>query len=288
MSQPLNLGPGEEDPLAVVLKSRDQLLALFADGARPKDRMLMGIEHEMFGHDRNLNQPVSYEGASSISSLFLHMAKHSDPSDPFVPVMEGQNIVALMSKKGVIALEPGGQIEIAARPEFGLIKLNDAFMAIAKELYQRAFELDIDLFAIGVHPIAQCSEMARVKKKRYKIMHDRMLEQKGLGSDMMNRTCSIQLNIDYSNEQDMVLKARLAASLMPFLALLCSSSAFLEGKPTKRVLERAHIWQKTDTERTGFPSIIFDSDFGYESWINYALKVPMYFIRRGSDYIDVR
>lgn len=286
MSQPHNFGPNEKDPLAVLLKSSDQLIALFQDAARPRGQELMGIEYEMFGRDKVLKKPLPYEGRTSITSLFLHLAAKSDEKDPWVPAMEGHNIVALTSARGTIALEPGGQVEIAMGPASGLLQGNADFLDILQELQTRADELGIELFAVGIHPSARPEDMAQVKKKRYAIMRNYMSKRQGLGIDMMTRTCSIQLNLDYNDEPDLVEKARLGVSLMPFLALLCSSSAFKEGKTVPHAVERAYVWQNTDTDRTGFPAIIFEDDFGYKKWIEWALDVPMYFIRRGPVYID--
>lgn len=287
MSQPLSFGPNK-DPLAVPILSDTQLHQVFIDGARPKDNMLLGIEYEMFAHDRIRNTPLSYEGPTSISSLFYHMAHKSDPNDPLIPVMEENNIVALSNQNATIALEPGGQIELAMSPKNDLVSINEEFYSLLTNVKKWAHDINIDLFSMGMHPLAKREDMAMVKKQRYLIMHNQLNHRKGLGHDMMKRTCSIQLNLDYFDEEDFVKKTRLSASLMPFFAILCSSSAFLEGQKTSLAVQRAHIWLHTDHSRTGFPKVIFDEDFGYKAWVNYALMVPMYFIRRENTYIDVR
>lgn len=288
MSQPLNFGPGENDPWGVLLRHEDQLEQIFLKHEVKKDSVLMGIEYEIFAHDQKQNKPLSYEGVVSITSLYFHMVKLSAyKPDPWVAIMEGSNIVAITDKRATIALEPGGQIEIAAKPHHDLKHMNSVFSQVAQELSAAAQDLNITLFAVGIHPLAKRSDMAQVKKSRYAIMRDYMQGREGLGLDMMTRTCSIQLNLDLVSEADMVKKTRLAACLTPIFSLLCSSSGFLEGQKTHHALERCFIWQQTDRDRTGIPEIIFAKNFGYQAWIDYALNVPMYFIRRGNNYIDV-
>lgn len=288
MSQPQDFGPHGSDPLAVLIKNFDQLTQVFhATEKNTHDRM-MGIEFEMFAEDLLHAHPLAYEGAISISKLFFHLALKSAAShDPYVPVIEEGNIVALNSKRATIALEPGGQLEIAAKPQKTLLNVNQIFQEVAKDLDDAARDLGIELFAIGIHPLAGRHDMATVKKSRYDIMRSYMGHLPGLGLDMMTRSCSIQVNLDFQNEADMVAKTQLAARLIPFFSLLCSSAAFIEGKATSHALPRGHIWRETDTARTGIPSVIFAPNFGYRAWTEWVLDVPMYFIRRGTTYINV-
>jgi glutamate--cysteine ligase len=249
---------------------------------------MLGIEYEMFGQINDGLSPLPYEGKISIKKLFNLLAQKSVYlSDPFIPVYEKENLVALSSKRAIIALEPGGQIEIAMKPYREISQATIIFTQIVEEITQSANELGIQLFSMGIHPTAKKSEMAMVKKRRYAIMRDYMNITPGLGLDMMTRSCAIQVNLDFQNESDMVIKARLAAALVPFLSLLTSSSAFLEGELCSHAVERAHVWRNTDHDRTGIPSIIFDKTFSYAAWIDMVLDVPMYFIRRASSYINV-
>ncbi len=288
MSQPEDFGSLGHDPLAIPLETLDQLLEVFKNAEKKSDDAMMGIEYEMFGHDMSKNRPLSYEGSPSIHELFFHLAKKSaNKVDPFFAVVEEGNVVALRSHRAVIALEPGGQIEIAARPQTTLKLVNEIFDEVARELYDAATDLNIRLFATGIHPLATRKDMALVKKSRYEIMHAYMADLPGLGVDMMTRSCAIQLNLDFESEKDMVEKMRLAVRLMPFFSLLCSSACFIEGAPSLKALPRGNIWHETDPHRTGIPAIIFAQDFGYQAWIDFALDVPMYFIRRGVRYINV-
>lgn len=288
MSQPQDFGPKGQDPLEKPLKTLEQLVEVFLGAQKTLTTRMLGIEYEMFAQDLSANKPLSYQGVVSIEALFTAIAKNSEKSsDPLKLVIEEGNVVALSSKRAVIALEPGGQIEIAASPQASLDKVNLVIEEIAQELVNAAEKLNIALFAIGVHPLASREDMADVKKSRYQIMRNFMGHLPGLGLDMMKRSASIQLNLDFTSETDMAEKTRLAARLMPFFSLLCSSAAMVEGKPSVNALPRGNIWQKTDPARTGFPQIIFAKDFGYLSWIKWALEVPMYFIRRKTKYIDV-
>jgi glutamate--cysteine ligase len=288
MSQPKEFGTSESDPLNKHLKNIDQLIALFSNTERSLTDVKLGIEYEMFGQVKKSQTPLPYEGNVSITSLFLHLVGTSKTSiDPFTPVFEGENLVALSCKRAVIALEPGGQLEIAASPHRTLEDTITIFSDVVRDIKNAAADKGIDLFALGIHPSAQREDMAKVKKARYLIMRDYMGGLSGLGLDMMTRSCAIQLNLDYISEQDMVSKTRLAAALVPFYSLICASVAFVDKKPSTYAVERGHVWRKTDPDRTGIPAIIFQKDFGYRAWINMVLDVPMYFLRRNKTYIDV-
>lgn len=289
MSQPQVFGPKDSDPFATPLTNIDQLVQLFHHSARTRSDWMIGIEYEMFGQIHNGQKPLPYEGPLSITSFYTHLLKASQSTDdPFAPIMEGDNLVGLSGKRAVIALEPGGQIEIAARPHHRLDDATTSFRELVEEITSAAASLNIELFAVGIHPNAGHEDMAFVKKARYDIMRAHMQGLHGLGLDMMTRSCAIQINLDYENERDLVAKARLGATLVPFYSVLCSSSAFVDGKPANLALARGNVWRKTDPARTGIPALIFVPNFGYEAWINMVLDVPMYFIRRGQTYHDAR
>lgn len=288
MSQPRAYGPDEKDPFGHPLVNVDQLDDIFKNAERKKTDFLIGLEYEMFGQINGGLLPLPYEGATSITSLFHHLVAHSKNSnDPFLPLYEGENIVALSCARAIIALEPGGQIEIALKPHHDLLTVTNSFKNVVEDIHHAATQLNIDLFALGIHPAASQSEMAVVKKSRYAIMRNYMGHLSGLGLDMMTRSCAIQINLDFKNEADMVEKMRLGAALSPIFSLLCASTAFIDKIPSTHAIERGHVWRKTDPDRTGIPFIIFERDFGYRSWIEMVLDVPMYFIRREQNYHDV-
>lgn len=289
MSQPEVFGQHHRDPYDVALTDLAQLTQVFYDAERAPSDWLIGIEYEMFGQIDNAQRPLPYQGATSITSFFHELVRRSQKSaDPFAPILEGTNIVGLTCKRAVIALEPGGQIEIAARPHHQLQNATTTFEALVKDLDVVAQALGIELFAIGIHPKARREDMADVKKARYGIMRRQMNDLNGLGLDMMTRSCAIQINLDFVDENDMIAKTRLAACLVPFYSLLCTSSAFIDGKPTQFAIARGNVWRKTDPRRTGIPAVFFSPSFGYQAWINLVLDVPMYFIRRESTYHDAR
>lgn len=286
MSQPEIFG---HDPYETPLTSMSQLVALFHNSARQKSAAMIGIEYEMFGQIDDGNRPLPYEGPVSIHSFFSSLIERfKNSTDPYSPLYEGENLVGLTGKRAVIALEPGGQIEIAARPHHSLRDATTIFLDLAEELVEVGSKLGIDFFALGIHPNAHQDDMAVVKKARYGIMRQQMQSLRGNGLDMMTRSSAIQINLDYEDEQDFVRKARLGAALTPFLSLFCTSSAFIDGQPSRFAIERGNVWRTTDPARTGIPALIFSSDFGYTAWINMVLDVPMYFIRRGQVYHDAR
>jgi glutamate--cysteine ligase len=227
MSQPKNFAVDEIDPLAIPLKKIDQLVELFYQAEKPKKNWMLGVEYELFGQIDNCSRPLPYEGPVSISTLFHKLSEITKLKDPLTPVMEGKNIVALVGSQAVIALEPGGQIEIAALPHHRLTDVITNFEAVVKIIDDEAQNQGIQLFALGIHPAATRDEMAQVKKARYAIMQSYMSQLSGLGLEMMTRTCAIQLNLDFANEMDMATKTKLAACLSPFYSLLCASVAFI-------------------------------------------------------------
>lgn len=280
MSQPIS--EDLNDPLNKSIHHEQDLVSIFT--MAEKDIGLIGIEYEMFAQ-KNLS-PLPFAGDISITTLFNALSQSKSKYN-FTPIYENDHIVALGTNNGVIALEPGGQIEIALKPYDNIINALKNFEDLLKVIHDVAHDLGITLFALGLHPWAQRDEMALVKKARYGIMQQYMSSLPGLGLDMMTRSCAIQFNLDYRHEKDMIKKTRLAAFLSPLLALLSSSSAFIDKKPTTYAIARGNVWRFTDPLRSGIPKIIFDDNFGYDLWINYALDVPMYFIRRQSNYYPV-
>lgn len=287
MSQPLPMD-GQKDLYAGEIKESQDLLKIFYDKEKPVKNGLLGIEYEFFGLNKYTKKPLPFMGEISIENLFEHIIKKTKNSkDRFEPIYDNGHIVALSSKKAIIALEPGGQLEIATLPKNNLSEAIENLNIITKEISQFCKEKNIELLAMGFQPVAKLSEMATVKKSRYDIMWQYMQKLQGHGLDMMKRSCAIQINIDYHDEKDMAEKLKVAFRLSPLLSALYSSSAFKEGKSLKNSSERLFVWKNTDDKRTGIPKIVFEENFGYQQWIDYALNVPMYFIRRNDRYYDV-
>ena len=261
-----------------------ELLDWFKSGAKPKKDWKIGTEHEKFVFYNDNLQRVRYLGASGISELLNEVAGKYN----WEKILENKNTIGLKDDTGAsISLEPGGQLELSGTPLENLhqtCKETGLHLKIMKEVMQG---LDLSMIGIGYDPKWKRSEVDWMPKGRYEIMKNYMPKVGNLGLDMMLRTCTIQVNLDYSNEQDMIEKFQISLALQSIGTALFANSPFIEGKPSGYLSSRALVWTDTDSERTGVPQIVFNSDFGYESWLNYILNVPMYFIYRNGVYVDM-
>ena len=261
-----------------------ELLDWFKSGAKPKKDWKIGTEHEKFVFYNDNLQRVRYLGASGISELLNEVAGKYN----WEKILENKNTIGLKDDTGAsISLEPGGQLELSGTPLENLhqtCKETGLHLKIMKEVMQG---LDLSMIGIGYDPKWKRSEVDWMPKGRYEIMKNYMPKVGNLGLDMMLRTCTIQVNLDYSNEQDMIEKFQISLALQSIGTALFANSPFIEGKPSGYLSSRAMVWTDTDSERTGVPQIVFDSDFGYQSWLNYILNVPMYFIYRNGVYVDI-
>ena len=261
-----------------------ELLDWFKSGAKPKKDWKIGTEHEKFVFYNDNLQRVRYLGASGISELLNEVAGKNN----WEKILENKNTIGLKDDTGAsISLEPGGQLELSGTPLENLhqtCKETGLHLKIMKEVMQG---LDLSMIGIGYDPKWKRSEVDWMPKGRYEIMKNYMPKVGNLGLDMMLRTCTIQVNLDYSNEQDMIEKFQISLALQSIGTALFANSPFIEGKPSGYLSSRAMVWTDTDSERTGVPQIVFDSDFGYQSWLNYILNVPMYFIYRNGVYVDM-
>ena len=261
-----------------------ELLDWFKSGAKPKKDWKIGTEHEKFVFYNDNLQRVRYLGASGISELLNEVAGKYN----WEKILENKNTIGLKDDTGAsISLEPGGQLELSGTPLENLhqtCKETGLHLKIMKEVMQG---LDLSMIGIGYDPKWKRSEVDWMPKGRYEIMKNYMPKVGNLGLDMMLRTCTIQVNLDYSNEQDMIEKFQISLALQSIGTALFANSPFIEGKPSGYLSSRAMVWTDTDSERTGVPQIVFDSDFGYQSWLNYILNVPMYFIYRNGVYVDM-
>lgn len=281
MSQLPTFGVHNRDPYDVAITNVDQLVDVFKNVEKKSEDSMIGVEYEFFALDTKSLSPLPFTGALSIQTLFSALI-----AEGMTGIYEDDVIVALKGKDAIIALEPGGQIELAAHPKTDLISAVATLSNIANQVNEVGKTLGIVFLAMGIEPNAAVSDMAHVKKKRYDIMRRYMASLGGRGFDMMTRASATQVNLDYSDEQDMVKKMRVAAILCPMFQVLLSNSPFIDGKPTRHALERADVWQKTDKDRVGLPPFIFEKAFGYRDYIEWVLDVPMYFVRRGELYLD--
>lgn len=264
-----------------IIESRDQLIASFARGEKPSDRWRIGTEHEKFVYALGDHHAPSYDEASGIRALLGELEQYG-----WAPVMEGGNVIALTGADGSISLEPAGQFELSGAP---LDNLHQTCAETGRHLAQvkaAGDKLGVGFLGLGMWPDKTRAELPIMPKGRYAIMLRHMPRVGSLGLDMMLRTSTIQVNLDYASEADMVKKFRVGLALQPLATALFANSPFTEGKPNGKLSFRSHIWSDTDPARTGMLPFVFEDGFGYERYADYALDVPMYFVYREGKYID--
>ncbi len=263
-----------------VIENRDQLVAAIAKGEKPKERWRIGTEHEKFVYCRNHRAP-SYDEPGGIHDLLMALTRFG-----WEPVIEGGKVIALAGSDGTVSLEPAGQLELSGAPLENLHQTCAETGRHLKQVKEVGAELGLGFLGVGMWPDKTRGELPIMPKGRYKIMLDHMPRVGTMGLDMMLRTCTIQTNLDYSSEADMVQKFRVSLALQPLATALFASSPFTESKPNGFMSYRSHIWTDTDPARTGMLPFVFEDGFGYERYIDYMLDVPMYFVFRDGKYID--
>tara|TARA_R110000782_G_scaffold182437_6_gene272769 strand:- start:112478 stop:113851 length:1374 start_codon:yes stop_codon:yes gene_type:complete len=269
---------GGDDP---VIESRDHLISVFANGEKPPERWRIGTEHEKFVYSMKDHHAPSYEEKGGIHTLLIGLTRYG-----WKPVYEGENIIALSGDDGTISLEPAGQLELSGAP---LENLHQTCAETGRHLEQVKTVgdmLGLGFLGLGMWPDKTRAELPIMPKGRYDIMLRHMPRVGSLGLDMMLRTCTVQTNLDYASESDMVQKFRVSLALQPLATALFANSPFTEGKPNGFLSYRSHIWSDTDPARTGMLPFVFEDGFGYERYADYALNVPMYFVYRDGKYID--
>src|SRR6202162_1958851 len=267
------------------VERRDDLVAWFEQGCKPKSQWRIGTEHEKFAFTIDGHNPVPYETKRSIRALLEGM-QHLLGWDP---IMEGDNIIGLadVTGGGAISLEPGGQFELSGAPVETIHQTCNELMAHLAQVREIAKPLGIGFLGLGMTPNWSRADIPQMPKGRYKIMTAYMPKVGTLGLDMMYRTCTVQANLDFSSEADMVKKLRVSLALQPVATALFANSPFTERRPNGYLSFRSEIWRDTDTDRSGMLPWAFEPGMGYGRWVDYALDVPMYFVKRGDRYIDV-
>lgn len=269
---------GGEDP---VIERREQLISVFAGGEKPRERWKIGTEHEKFVYSITDHHAPSYAEERGILALLQGLTRFG-----WEPVTEGGKIIALAGDDGTISLEPAGQLELSGAP---LDNLHETCAETGRHLEQvKAVgdELGLGFLGLGMWPDKRREDLPVMPKGRYDIMLRHMPRVGSMGLDMMLRTCTIQVNLDYASEADMVKKFRVGLALQPLATALFANSPFTEGQPNGFLSYRSHIWSDTDPARTGMLPFVFEDGFGYERYADYALDVPMYFVFRDGRYID--
>jgi len=267
--------------------SHEDMTAYFADGCKPADQWRVGAEHEKFGFRLATHESVPYEGPDGIEAMLRGLMRFGwegvfeDRADG------GQTLIALQRGGASVSLEPGGQFELSGAPLNSMHEICEETGRHLEEVKQVADELGLGFLGLGFHPTITREQAAVMPKGRYVIMRRYMPLVGGLGLDMMFRTCTVQANLDFSSEADMVAKFRASLALQPIATALFANSPFTEGRPNGFLSARANVWTDTDPDRTGMLDFVFEDGFGFESYARYALDVPMYFVKRKGLYIDV-
>ena len=277
----------QEDKPSLIVRSRDDLVAWIAEGCKPKENWRIGTEHEKFPFHTGTLTPVAYEGERSICALMEALVDRHG----WEPIREGERIIALKRPDGAmggnISLEPGGQFELSGAPLRTLHETCQEAGEHFREILNVGEALSIGFLGLGFSPKWTLAETPHMPKDRYAIMSRVMPEVGTRGLDMMYRTATIQVNVDFSDEADMVKKLRVSLALQPIATALFAASPFTEGRPNGFKSLRSEIWRDTDPARTGMLPFAFEPGMGFERYTDYALDVPMYFVYRAGRYVDV-
>jgi glutamate--cysteine ligase len=261
--------------------SKAQLVDYIAAGNKPESDWRIGTEHEKFAFRCDDLRPLDYEGPRGIKAMLEGLTEFG-----WTPVEEGGKVIALLKDGASVTLEPGGQLELSGAPVNTVhetCREVDEHLTQCKEIGSR---LNVGFLGLGFNPKWRRDDIPWMPKGRYAIMRDYMPKVGTLGLDMMLRTCTVQVNLDFSSEADMVKKFRTSLALQPIATALWANSPFVEGKPSGYLSYRSHIWTDTDSDRCGMLPFVFEKGFGFERYVDYVLDVPMYFVYRDGKYID--
>ncbi|MDE2011289.1 MAG: glutamate--cysteine ligase [Alphaproteobacteria bacterium] len=264
------------------IESRDDLVRYLEAGSKPKSEWRIGTEHEKFVYDLKDRRPVAYEGRPGIRALLEGMQRFG-----WEPVLEGENIIGLTQNGGAISLEPGGQFELSGAPLFNVHETCAEVNTHQAQVREVAGEIGAGVIGLGFAPDWNLDDVPVMPKGRYGIMRRYMPKVGGYGLEMMFRTCTVQVNLDFSDEADMVKKFRVGLALQPVATALFANSPFRHGKPNGFLSYRSQIWTDVDNARAGMLPFVFEDGMGFERYVDYALGVPMYFVYRDGKYIDV-
>ncbi|MCI5111335.1 MAG: glutamate--cysteine ligase [Marivita sp.] len=262
------------------IEHHDQLAEYLASGCKPKDDWRIGTEHEKFGYCKDTLRPLPYEGERSILAVLQGLRD----AHGWDPVMEGANLIGLVKDGANISLEPGGQLELSGAPLETIHQTCDEVNDHLRDVKDIADKIGVGFIGLGAAPIWRHEDMPLMPKGRYKLMDSYMEKVGTAGTTMMRRTCTVQVNLDFSSEADMVQKLRVALALQPVANALFATSPFFEGKLNGHKSWRGRVWRHLDDARTGMLPFVFEDGFGFEAWVQYALDVPMYFVYRDGVY----
>jgi glutamate--cysteine ligase len=264
------------------IHDRHELVQYLASGARPEAEWTIGTEHEKFGFRLDDLRPPTWDGPQGIEAMLRGLTRFG-----WEPFEEKGRLIALTKAGASVTLEPAGQLELSGAMLENIHQTCCETMAHLREVKTVSDELGLGFLGMGFQPKWRRDEMPWMPKGRYKIMREYMPKRGNLGLDMMTRTCTVQVNLDFSSEADMVKKFRVSLALQPIATALFADSPFTEGKPNGYLSYRSHIWTDTDPDRTGMLDFVFEDGFGFERYVDYLLDVPMYFSYRGGEYVDL-
>ncbi len=264
------------------ITDRRQLVEYLEAGCKPPEAWRIGTEHEKFVYRLEDLRPVPYEGEHGIGALLHGLQRFG-----WKPVEEDGRLIALSADDGCsITLEPGGQFELSGAPLSTIHQTCDEVHEHLRQVREVNAEHQVGMIGLGFMPKWPRQDMPWMPKGRYKIMRDYMPKKGRFGLDMMTRSCTVQVNLDFADEADMVAKFRVGLALQPVATALFANSPFVEGRPSGYFSFRSHVWTDTDPDRCGHLPFVFEDGFGFERYVDYALDVPMYFVNRDGRYID--
>ncbi len=265
-----------------LIESYDQLVETLSKGCKPKEAWRIGTEHEKFGYCQDTHKPLPYEGERSIFAVLSGLRDRYG----WAPLEEGGKLIGLTKDGANVSLEPGGALELSGAPLETIHQTCDEVNTHLAEVKSVADEIGVKFIGLGAAPEWTHEQMPLMPKGRYQLMNDYMNRVGEMGTAMMRRTCTVQVNLDFSSEADMVQKMRVGVALQPVATALFATSPFFEGKVNGHKSWRANIWRNLDDARTGMIPFIFQDGFGFEAWVEWVLDVPMYFVYRDGKYID--
>jgi len=264
------------------VNGKASLVEYMEAGCKPKESWRIGTEHEKFAYHLADLSPLDYEGPSGVRAFLDGLTRYE-----WTPVLENGNPIALSKPDGsFISLEPAGQIELSGAAVETIHQTCDEVTGHLQQVKAIARDLGIGFIGLGYHPKWVSANQPWMPKGRYKIMRKYMPQKGGLGLEMMQNTCTVQVNLDFESEAAMVEMYRISLALQPVATALWANSPFKQGKPVGYLSYRSHIWTDTDPDRSGMLPFVFEDGFGFERYVDYLLDMPMYFVYRDGTYID--
>ena len=272
---------GPSTPSLEPIENKAQLVAYHEAGNKPPEAWRIGTEHEKFAFRREDRMRLAHDGKGGINALLSGLSRFG-----WTLVREGEAVIGAAKDGCTVSLEPGGQVELSGAPLPSIHQTCEEVHSHLAQMKVLGDALGIGMLGLGFDPKSRREDVPWMPKGRYKIMREYMPKKGKLGIDMMLRTCTIQVNLDFASEADMVKKFRVGLALQPIATALFANSPFTEGKPNGYLSFRANVWTDTDPDRCGSLPFVFDKGFGFEQYVDWMLDVPMYFVYRDNRYID--